>query len=174
MLNLIEIGNYIKTKRIEENLTQKDLALKLDVSPQAVSKWEGGLSAPDIGILLELSDVLNTSVDLILTGGKVLKDRSVIRVSEVIKGFDALLMVRDYFGHNSIFFKSMIEGINEKMNMDILEYLEDDRTKDVVYAEVLIQALLNDNKIYLMDDVKENIKSEKMIKVLEDYLKKIR
>ncbi len=43
-----KIGNFIKELRKEKNLTQKELADKLFITDRAVSKWERGLSCPDI------------------------------------------------------------------------------------------------------------------------------
>ena len=67
----LKIGNYIQNLRKKAGLTQKDLADKLNISFQAVSKWETGESLPDTGILLDLADILGTSVDKLLCGGAV-------------------------------------------------------------------------------------------------------
>lgn len=61
------IGERIQELRKKRNLTQAELAEKLDISPQAVSKWENDLAYPDITVLKQLSDILETSVDQILT-----------------------------------------------------------------------------------------------------------
>ena len=45
------------------HLTQEELAFKLNVSPQAVSKWENDLSIPDVTLLIALSDLFNISLD---------------------------------------------------------------------------------------------------------------
>ena len=62
-------GSFIKTKRTEKNYSQKDLADRLFVTEGAVSKWERGISFPDITILIPLSEVLNVSLYDLLTGG---------------------------------------------------------------------------------------------------------
>ena len=64
----VKIGTAIKTLRIQEGYTQQDLADSLGVSGQAVSKWERGLSVPDISIVMKLSDLLNVDVDNLLEG----------------------------------------------------------------------------------------------------------
>ena len=51
-----EIGNVIKNIRKENNLTQSEFASILWVSSQAVSKWENGVSIPDISTLKEISN----------------------------------------------------------------------------------------------------------------------
>ena len=62
------IGKYIYQKRVENNLTQQELADKLYVSDRAVSKWERGLSIPDIEIIVKLSEIFNVNVKDILKG----------------------------------------------------------------------------------------------------------
>lgn len=61
-----EIGNKISICRQNKNMTQEDLAKRLGVTSQAVSKWERGLSFPDVGILKELCNVLEVSADYLL------------------------------------------------------------------------------------------------------------
>ncbi|WP_417898011.1 helix-turn-helix transcriptional regulator [Bacillus haimaensis] len=69
MLNTQLIGSFISSLRKERDFTQVELADKVNVSHQAVSKWERGESIPDIGTLVELSRIFDTSVDRILEGG---------------------------------------------------------------------------------------------------------
>lgn len=64
------LGKRIATLRKENNLKQDDLAQKLNISPQAISKWENDLTCPDISILPELSSILGVSIDELLTGKK--------------------------------------------------------------------------------------------------------
>lgn len=63
-----KFGDFIGRKRKEKNLTQKDLADKLFISPQAVSKWERGQSYPDITLLIPLSDILEVQLKDLLQG----------------------------------------------------------------------------------------------------------
>ena len=62
-MNYKEIGKKIAEKRKQMHLTQEELAFKLNVSPQAVSKWENDLSIPDVTLLIALSDLFNISLD---------------------------------------------------------------------------------------------------------------
>ena len=57
------IGEKITTLRKQRNMTQDELAEKMGVSSQAVSKWEKDLSIPDLPVLLELSDFFHISLD---------------------------------------------------------------------------------------------------------------
>lgn len=62
------LGNRISQLRKEKGLTQEELAQQLDVSPQAVSKWENDLTCPDISSLPKLAQILGVSVDTLLSG----------------------------------------------------------------------------------------------------------
>ena len=48
-------GSFIKTRRVEKNYSQKDLAQLLFVTEGAVSKWERGVATPDIALLPDIS-----------------------------------------------------------------------------------------------------------------------
>ena len=62
------IGNRISKYRKEKGMTQEELAAKLGVSSQAVSKWENDASCPDISLLPQLCRILGISSDELLTG----------------------------------------------------------------------------------------------------------
>ena len=64
------IGKFICELRKEKNLTQKDLADKLNITDRAVSKWERGICLPDISILKDLSNILGVTVIELLDGEK--------------------------------------------------------------------------------------------------------
>ena len=62
------IGSRIASKRKELQLSQEEMADKIGVTRQSVSKWETDASAPDAFNLMALAEVLNTSVEYIVTG----------------------------------------------------------------------------------------------------------
>lgn len=59
-------GQRFQRLRKNAGLTQEEVATKLNITAQAVSKWENDVSAPDISVLVELSDILNVSLDELL------------------------------------------------------------------------------------------------------------
>ena len=61
-------GKIISIKRKSMNMTQRELAKKLHITDKAVSKWERGLSFPDISLLIPLSEILNISLYDLLKG----------------------------------------------------------------------------------------------------------
>lgn len=66
-MNNIKFGKLISTLRKEKNMTQKELAEKLNITDKAVSKWERDLSCPDINTISKLAEVLNISVEDLLS-----------------------------------------------------------------------------------------------------------
>lgn len=59
-------GQRFQRLRKNAGLTQEDVATKLNITAQAVSKWENDVSAPDISVLVELSEILKVSLDELL------------------------------------------------------------------------------------------------------------
>lgn len=59
----LPIGKNIKQLRISEGLTQRALAYKLQVSVQAVSKWEQELSYPDVTLLPRIAKLFSVTID---------------------------------------------------------------------------------------------------------------
>lgn len=67
-MNQEKIGLFIKSIRIENNLSQQKFANILGVTSQAVSKWENGKNIPDISIMKEISNKFNVDINEILDG----------------------------------------------------------------------------------------------------------
>lgn len=67
-MNNQKIGNFIRSLRKEKNLTQKELAEKLNITDRAISRWERGIGCPDISLLEELSKILDITVLELLKG----------------------------------------------------------------------------------------------------------
>lgn len=168
----LKIGRYIQHLRKAAGMTQKELAEKLNLSFQAVSKWENGDALPDTGILLELCDVLNTTVDKLLNGGSLAAfERRLMRVEDVVAGFENLESIGRLFGEDCSFFTGMVEGINEKMNIDLLTYLKDPMTREVMYAEVLIQGILSGRTVD-MEEIEASFRNRHMVETIRRYLAK--
>ena len=79
------LGERLYTLRINHDMSQGDLAEKLDVSRQTVSKWENNISIPELDKIIALSEVFGVSVDYIVKGQE---DIPAPTVSEKIKDAD--------------------------------------------------------------------------------------
>lgn len=64
----MNIGERITELRKEQNISQAELSKRLNVSRQAVSKWEQGLSSPDTVKLIQLAEIFGTEVEYLATG----------------------------------------------------------------------------------------------------------
>ncbi len=169
-MDTLKIGRYIQHLRKAAGMTQKELAERLNVSFQAVSKWENGDTLPDTGILLDLCDTLYTTTDKLLNGGAIVaSERRLMRAEDVVNGFQCIENVGKLFGEGSTFFTGMVEGINEKMNIDLLTYLKDPMTREVLYAEALIQGILSGRTVD-MDEIETIFQNKKMIETIRHYL----
>ena len=168
----LKIGQYIQSQRKKAGLTQKELADKLNISFQAVSKWENGDTLPDTGMLLKLCDVLGTTADKLLNGGTLaVGERKIMHIEDVRMGFQCMENIGHLLGEDSTFFTGMIEGINSKMNIDLLAYLKDPMTREVLEAEVLIQGIMS-GKTVDMKEIENAMKNKKMVEVIRGYLSK--
>jgi len=70
-MDQIKIGKFIAEKRKETNLTQEQLAEKLNISKNAVSKWERGLNLPDVSIMQDLCKILNITLNELFIGENI-------------------------------------------------------------------------------------------------------
>ena len=171
-MDTLKIGGYIQHLRKTAGLTQKELADRLGISFQAVSKWENGETLPDTGLILPLCDILNTTADKLLNGGSVLfSDRRLMHVEDVAAGFEHMEAIGRCFGENCDFFTGMVEGINRKMDIDLLPCLKNQYTREVMWAEVLIQGILAGRTVD-MDEVEASFTNKKMVTEIRKYWEK--
>ena len=71
MLDQIKTGEFIALKRKEKNLTQQELADKLNISNKTVSKWETGNGLPELSLMMPLCEVLGITVNELLSGESI-------------------------------------------------------------------------------------------------------
>ena len=67
-MDQIKIGKFIAECRKKNNLTQMQLAEKLNITDRAISKWENGKAMPDSSVMLNLCNILKISVNELLSG----------------------------------------------------------------------------------------------------------
>ena len=83
-MDQIKIGKFITECRKKKNLTQAQLAEKLNLTNRAISKWETGKAMPDSDIMLALCDILEISVNELLCGEKMDAEQKNDQTSELI------------------------------------------------------------------------------------------
>lgn len=84
-MDSVGFSELIKTSRLKQNLTQKQLAEKINVTDKAVSKWERGECFPDINLFEALSNVLNVPIDELMLQGESEEEKKARHKSKMIK-----------------------------------------------------------------------------------------
>jgi len=70
-MNQEKIGKFIAKKRKDKQLTQNELAEKLGVTDRSISNWENGKNMPDLSLFKPLCDILEISINELLSGEKI-------------------------------------------------------------------------------------------------------
>lgn len=168
-MNTIEIGKYIKRKRIEMHLTQKELSEKLNISFQAVSKWETGSTLPDTSLLLQLSDVLEVSVDQILNAGE-LRERmnKKVDIKGIIETYRTILKSKKILGPKNGIYNAMMEGINKDREVSFEESWNDSDQREAIVAKSVIQLIVDGYQVN-DEDVDTYFSSEKIKAIIQKY-----
>lgn len=83
-MNQEKIGKFICELRKDKNLTQKELADKLNITDRAISKWENGRGLPDLSLLMPLCKELDISINELLSGERLNKKEYNLKLEENI------------------------------------------------------------------------------------------
>ena len=159
-----KFGNFIKSLRKEKKLTQKELGEKLNITDKAISKWERGLSFPDITMLNSLASFFEIDVSELLNGEKGIKKEVDIEkvIEETIENYKNLAekrqikikKIKKIIGIISIIIlilSLLIQGAylyvlrkhNFEYVIDILEYIMNEIT---IVSATISMILLTKNK----------------------------
>lgn len=147
-MNQEKVGNLIKRLRKDNNLTQKELADKLNVTFQAVSKWENGKSVPDIAQLRQISKLFSVDISDILDGEVKEKKKRILFIIPI-----AILLV-------------IIIGIviNNRVNFSFKKIT----TYDTNFSITGSLAYDDKGKIYIyITDIKTDIKDDNKYKTIK-------
>ena len=82
---MAEFGNRLRDLRIAHNMSQDEVAAAINVTRQAISKWETDHGLPDVTSLGSLAELFDTTVDFLLTGEEKVRVEKEIEVVEVEK-----------------------------------------------------------------------------------------
>ena len=132
------LGNKIAENRKLKKMTQEELANKLNVSAQAVSKWENDLSIPDLPILIELADLFNVTLDKLI---REQEQEVKIVEPEVRKPIEKMIMrivVNSSEGDKvRINLPMAIVKVGLEMGMNITDINGNDTLKNIDFEQVL-------------------------------------
>ena len=170
-MNIEKIGEQISVLRKAKGLTQNELGERLGISFQAVSKWERGETLPDITILPDLANILETTIDFILCSEeKTVEYKGKFSVADMKKGLNCLKYAGEYLGADNLIYRAAIKGINTDLNTDVEQAFSDDYVYEAFLAEAIIQNLISG--LYVdITDVKNNFKYDHFKNIVVEYCK---
>ena len=172
MIDAAKVGRQIADLRKVKGLTQSQLGERLNISFQAVSKWERGETLPDVGILLDLAKVLETTVDHILNGGQRMREYTRrVSVAQIREGIECFVHIGELLGKDNLFYIGAMEGIDQKMNMEFEKYLADPYTREAMIAEALVQNIAGGAYVDL-SDVQRSFQHPHWVKTVCEYAQK--
>lgn len=131
------LGTRLQELRKQKGLTQEQLAKKLNVTNQSVSKWEKDINAPDISLLVELADLFETSIDYLLGRGE---NNPVVTTTQ--KSTDQL-----------VFKIKILSADKDKVNINL--------------PLSIIKILTKDGELKMLKDVKVDIDINQLIALVE-------
>ena len=142
-MDIQAVGRQISDLRRAKRLTQAELGERLGVTYQAVSKWERAETLPDTAILLELAEVLETTVDNLLRGGqRTVAYTKKLTMEDLKRAIRCLDDMGRLMGRDTPIYLAAVEGINARMNSEIRDAFSDKHIFEVFVAEAAIQGLM--------------------------------
>lgn len=105
----LNLGNVIKRLRIEHSITQEELAAYLEISYQAVSKWETGTTLPDITLLPKIATYFGVKID----------DLFSINHEDELSRIDTMLQREAMTDQNYSYAKRILDGILQENPKDV-------------------------------------------------------
>lgn len=167
-----KVGQQILSLRKQKGITQQELGERLHVAFQSVSKWERGETLPDTAILPELADTLETTIDNLLNGGeRKMEYKRRVTIAQVEEGIACFEKLGELLGKDSCFYLGAIEGVDQKMNLEMEAYLSDPYTREAMIAEAAIQCMMNGAYIDLTD-IKKSFSHEHWRSIVLEQAKK--
>ncbi len=182
-MNQEKIGSLIKEIRRKNNLTQKELARKLGVTYQAVSKWENGRNIPDISLLKQMSEDFDIDLNDFLEGNNEKKKQKKSILWFVLGTIIILATIIFIYFHDKNFeFKTLsstcstftIKGTiaynksKSSIHISNIEYCGGENNEVYERVECALYEKNGDTKTLISKLTSSNKKTK-----LEDYLKEV-
>lgn len=170
-----KVGKFIASLRKEKNLTQEQLAEKLNITKNAVSKWERGLGLMDLSLLQPLSKILNVTVTELLNGERANDseqnskvETTLLNASYSLKDFKKYMRkeskaFRKYFIYEIIFICLLIIIFGPNLYLIIKNLLP----LNIIFINALLIVIMSVPLIII--DIKNDLEIKNMYK---HYLKK--
>ena len=168
----VKIGKQIALLRTAKKMTQNELGERIGVSYQAVSKWERGETLPDLSVLPDLAEILETTIDNIIYAGEHhMVYTGKIKAQDMIEGINCLKKMGEYLGKDNTIYRHAIQSIEAGMNTEIEPAFSDDYIFEAFVAEAIIQNLKAGRYVDITD-IQRSFKHEHFRNIVCTYVKK--
>ena len=141
MFDTKKFGAYIARKRKNADLTQSDIAEKLNLTRQAISKYEQGDSFPDISILIQIASIFDLTLDELISAGNPTKGETEIFQNILFSESEGAISINDIVNLAPLVKPSILGAFSKKLSNDgidishivsLVRYLNDDDILQVV------------------------------------------
>lgn len=163
MFDTKKFGGYLSRLRKNADMTQSELADRLYLTRQAISRYEVGDSFPDVSILVNIAEIFNVSLDELINSGEPSKKESLI-IENVASGKTDLVAddIKDIIGVAPLLKPSVLGKLSESLSKQGI---------DISGVVELAEYLSDDNVIKLMESVSldkvDDTLLEKLMPVLD-------
>lgn len=173
----MEIGAIIKKRRTVMKLTQEEFAGKLNVTPQAVSRWENEISLPDISLVPRIADILKLSCDDLLRGkenrithyalaGGIMIDASEVLIQndiDVLFGYSKENEKKDrhlvLHADDADFLRNVVKDILSSQGYEVLQAKDGEECIDILLQNqvdiLLLDINMPGNGLVILEEVKK-------------------
>lgn len=173
----MEIGAIIKKRRTVMKLTQEEFAGKLNVTPQAVSRWENEISLPDISLVPRIADILKLSGDDLLRGkenrithyalaGGIMIDASEVLIQndiDVLFGYSKENEKNDrhlvLHADDADFLRNVVKDILSSQGYEVLQAKDGEECIDILSRNqvdiLLLDINMPGNGLVILEEVKK-------------------
>ena len=142
MFDIFAFGAYLARLRKKADMTQSELADRLSVTRQAISKYERGDSFPDISILVPLSELFSVSLDELISAGTSSQGEQHL-LKQIAKGEQNVMtdQINDLIGIAPLLKPSVLDKLSKGLHkhgvditniMELAEYLSDEATVSLI------------------------------------------
>lgn len=173
----MEIGAIIKKRRTVMKLTQEEFAGKLNVTPQAVSRWENEISLPDISLVPRIADILKLSCDDLLRekenrithyalAGGIMIDASEVLIQndiDVLFGYSKENEKKDrhlvLHADDADFLRNVVKDILSSQGYEVLQAKDGEECIDILSRNqvdvLLLDINMPGNGLVILEEVKK-------------------
>lgn len=153
MFNAKRFGAYVSRLRKTADMTQSELAEKLNLTRQAISKYETGDSFPDISILIQIAEILGITLDELINSGNPTKGETKI-LKNVADEEDELINIHDLVNLAPLIKPSILGAFSKKLSDDGI---------DISHIVSLVQYLNDSDLFQLVNSFEYNVLNEEVL-----------